>query len=288
MKLRRETSAGFSVGELLICAGMTMLLLGASFTTLASLQRTFTAADNYFATHIQQIRMVDYLSRDVKRSTAVTTSADRISVTCSIPAYVVNSGEADALSDSTKIGIRRTPAISFNGNGAVVDYGRSVTDAVTTQSSTTLTSATAKFTSADVGHTLIGNGYIKPGTTIQSVTGASSCVMSQPALQTGTSISVTVVAAPATVVYSLNNQSILRSENGVPTTIAQSTDSLIPDTTDVEQANTEYAITNVTFLPSFALGTVDGTTEHGQQSLKNKRNGTAVYATSYLRNKRRG
>jgi hypothetical protein len=56
-------------------------------------------------------------------------------------------------------------------------------------------------------------------------------------------------AATTTVVYSISGSSILRTENGVVTTIASSTDQLVPQSTDVELANTEYATTSVTFLP---------------------------------------
>ena len=64
---------------------------------------------------------------------------------------------------------------------------------------------------------------------------------------------------------------------GVVTTIASSTDQLVPTSTDVELANTEYANTSVTFMPIF--------TSNGSSA---SRTGTSLYATAYLRNKRRG
>jgi hypothetical protein len=73
------------------------------------------------------------------------------------------------------------------------------------------------------------------------------------------------------VVYSINGSSILRTEDNVITTIASSTDSLIPETVDIELANTEYTTTAITFQP---LSMAD-------------RNGTVVYSTAYLRNRRR-
>jgi hypothetical protein len=69
----------------------------------------------------------------------------------------------------------------------------------------------------------------------------------------------------------------LRTESGVVTTIASSTDQLVPQSTDVELANTEYASTSVTFMPIF--------TSNGSVA---SRTGTNLYATAYLRNKRRG
>jgi hypothetical protein len=78
-------------------------------------------------------------------------------------------------------------------------------------------------------------------------------------------------------VYQINGLSIVRIENGVVTTIASSTDQLVPQTTDVELANTEYTNSTVTFLPVF--------TSNGVAA---ERTGTTLCSTAYLRNKRRG
>ena len=83
--------------------------------------------------------------------------------------------------------------------------------------------------------------------------------------------------ATSIIVYSINGLSILRTENGTITTIASSTDQLVPETTDVELANTEYTKTSVTFQPMFTSG--------GSVA---QRSGTTVFSTAYLRNKRRG
>ena len=81
----------------------------------------------------------------------------------------------------------------------------------------------------------------------------------------------------STIIYSISGLSILRTENGIVTTIASSTDQLVPLTTDVELANTEYTKTSITFQPIF--------TSSGSPA---SRTGTTVYSTAYLRNKRRG
>jgi hypothetical protein len=84
-------------------------------------------------------------------------------------------------------------------------------------------------------------------------------------------------ATTSTIVYSISGLSVLRTENGVVTTIASSTDQLVPLTTDVELANTEYTKTSITFQPIFTSGGAAA-----------ERTGTTVYSTAYLRNKRRG
>ena len=84
-------------------------------------------------------------------------------------------------------------------------------------------------------------------------------------------------ATTSTVVYSISAMSILRTEAGNVTTIASSTNQLVPQTTDVELANTECAKTTITFQPIFTSG--------GSVAAQS---GTTIYSTAYLRNKRRG
>lgn len=199
---------GFTLNEMMIALATSAVVLGATLTSSISLQKSFNAIDNYFATHMQQIRIVDYLSRDVKRGLIVTTSADLQTVTISTPNYIIQPGDPEAIADPTLAGTPRTPTIVYTPSGPQVNYG---------------------------------------------------------------------TANPTTVVYSISGLSILRTENGVVTTIASSTDQLVPKTTDVELANTEYTKSTITFQPIF--------TSNGSEA---QRSGTTICSTAYLRNKRRG
>jgi hypothetical protein len=347
---------------MLICVGIASVLFTAIFSATVALNRSYAAANDYFSTHLQQIRIMDYLARDVKRSFSVTTSPDLKTVTCIMPNYIVQTGDPEAVTDATTVGIRRAPTVvtSLNMNKTIVDYGtrmtRKVYDGVTTNGSATLTSATAAFTSADVGNPITGTN-IPAATTISGYTSATSVTLSQNAtgsgspttfkiygdgnrtvidavtthgsttltsatayftaadvgrpvtgttLSAGTTIisvqsatSATISAAainptdylgarisPYTsrvtiggtvVVYTVSGNTITRTENGVLTTIASSTDQLLPNTTDWQQSNTEYTSTTVVFQPFF--------TQNGSNAQKA---GTTVYATAYLRNRRRG
>lgn len=202
-----QRTAGFTVAEMLVSVSVGTIILAAAIACSVSLQKSFAAADNYFATHIQQVRVVDYLSRDVNRGFSVTTSADLQTVTISVPNYIIQAGDPEAVGNSSLIGTPRSPTVSYASGAAQINYGTST----------------------------------------------------------------------STVVYSLNNSSIVRTENGAVTTIASSTDQLIPQTTDVELANTEYTSTAVTFMPTFTMS--------GSSAA---RAGTSMYGTAYLRNKRRG
>jgi prepilin-type N-terminal cleavage/methylation domain-containing protein len=200
-------TAGFTLCEMLVSVAVSSIVLAAAVASGVSLQKSFSAADNYFATHMQQVRIIDYLSRDVNRGLIVTTSVDLQTVTVNVPNYIIQAGDAEAVANPSLIGTPRSPTISYASGSLQINYGTST----------------------------------------------------------------------STVVYSINNSSIQRTENGAVTTIASSTDQLIPLTTDVELANTEYASTAVTFMPTFTMS--------GSPAA---RTGTSLYSTAYLRNKRRG
>lgn len=198
---------GFTLTEMMVAMAASAVVLGATLTSSTSLQKSFNAIDSYFGTHMQQIRIVDYLSRDVKRGLIVTTSANLQTVTITTPNYIIQAGDPEAIINPALIGTPRTPSVVFTASGPQVNYG----------------------------------------------------------------------ATTSTIIYSISGLQILRTENGVVTTIASSTDQLVPLTTDVELANTEYAKTSITFQPIFTSGGAVAS-----------RSGTTVYSTAYLRNKRRG
>jgi prepilin-type N-terminal cleavage/methylation domain-containing protein len=198
---------GFSLIEMMVTIAISSVALGAVLTSSISLQKSFNAIDAYFGTHMQQIRIVDYLSRDVKRGLVVTTSADLQTVTVTVPNYLIQAGDPEAVANPDLVGTPRTPTVAYTPSGPQVNYG----------------------------------------------------------------------ATTSTVVYSINAMSILRTEDGNVTTIASSTNQLVPKTTDVELANTECAKTTITFQPIFTSG--------GSVAAQT---GTTIYSTAYLRNKRRG
>jgi len=279
MKLSNlRNQKGFTLSEMLIAVSIGAVALAATISASVGLQKSLNAVDNYFTAHVQQIRIVDYLSRDVKRSYIVVITGSPQTVTCTIPNYIIQSGDSDY--NGSNAGSRRTPTITTSANGIIVNYGArtvtTVTDAVTTSGSTSLTSASAQFTSSDVGTSIAGAG-IPPGTTIQSLVSATNVTMSNSATATASGVEATIGAS--TVVYSVSGQSIRRTEISALTTIASSTDNLLPASVlqNILLTNTEYLTTSITFLPIFTSG---GATA--------ERTGTTIYSTAYLRNKRRG
>jgi len=206
MKLTHHShQSGFTLAEIMMAMAIAVVIFAAIITASLAMQKTFNAVDNYFATHIQQVRIIDYLNRDVKRALICTVSADQQTVTLTIPKYIIQSGDAEAISNPSLVGAMRSPTLSTTTS--LVNYGTTT----------------------------------------------------------------------STVVYSINGASILRTEDGAVTTIASSTDQLVPSSTDTQLTNTEYSTMAVTFHPIFTSGNV-----------ADERTGTTVFSLAYLRNKRRG
>ena len=276
MKPARLHDQGFTLIELMFAVAVGALMMAALVAAAVCLHRSFTAVDNYFASHVQQVRIMDYLSRDVKRSYIVTTSTNLQTVTCIIPNYLVDNGGNQPT--------RATPTLSLVGNKVVANYQASTVNNVTiTQGSTNLTCpglalVSSHFSNSNVGQSVVGTG-IPPGTTIESVSSSSQATMSKAASTTNSSATVTI-GALTNVVYSVVNQAIQRKENGGLTNIAASADNLIPVTSNVELLNTEFTQSTVSFLPQFARGS--------QAFFADERAGTTVFSLTYLRNRRRG
>ena len=193
----------FTLAEMLIAMGIAVAIIAVTLTTSVGLQKSFYSIDNYFGTHMQQIRIVDYLARDVRRGLSVVSSVDKHTVTVNLPRYIIQAGDADAT--GSNIGTPRAPSLAVVNRDYNVNY-----------------------------------------------------------LPTSTS-------SPSVVTYTISGSSILRTEDNVITTIASSTDNLLPETVDIELAYIEYTTTAITFKP---LSVAD-------------RTGTVVYSTAYLRNRRR-
>jgi hypothetical protein len=192
--------------------------MAAVLTSSVALNKSFAAVDAYFSTHVQQIRVIEYLTRDVKRSTIARISNDAKTVYCWTPKYIIRSGDLDATT-SDLVGTRRTPTVTRGGSGYEVNY------------------------------------YSE----------------TSPNGPSGTSTN------NSAVVYSISGNSVLRTEDGVVTAVASSTDQLVDQVTDVALANTSYLSSVVTFLPIFTASNPTAS-----------RAGTTVYSTAYLRNIRRG
>src|SRR5207247_1643830 len=131
MKPAHLQNQGFTMIEIMLAVAIGSLMLAATMAASICLQRSFNAVDNYFSSHVQQVRIIDYLSRDVRRSYIVTTSTDLQTVTCIIPNYLVDNGSNQPT--------RATQTLSLVVNKVVANHQAStVNNVTTTQGSTTV------------------------------------------------------------------------------------------------------------------------------------------------------
>ncbi|WP_189170358.1 IPT/TIG domain-containing protein [Pilimelia anulata] len=106
------------------------------------------------------------------------------------------------------------PQVSLTAAGAYASIAaRTVADGATTNASTTLTSATANFTSADVGMSLAvaSNTQVPAGTTITAVNSATSVTLSAAATATATGVSTTIGPRQAPSVTTVNGNTAITS-----------------------------------------------------------------------------
>jgi Tfp pilus assembly protein PilW len=229
MKLAASAkTTGFNLSSMMIAMAIGSMILAVTLTSSIALQKSFNQIDNYSATHMQQVRIIDYLARDVRRGLSVISSVDLQTVTISVPKYIYQANDPD-LPSASKIGTPRPPRRDY------VSGSSSQTDP-----------------NINYGNQTVGTAnYVGVSTVIYCISNSAGTDCNPSGGTPG--------------------KSILRKQDGVITTIAFSTDNIVPSTTDIELANTEYTTTAVTFQP---ISVAD-------------RNGTVVYSTAYLRNRRR-
>ena len=114
MKSGYNGRQGFTLIEMLLAVSVGSLMLAAIVAASVCLQKSFNAVDDYFDSHLQQVRIIDYLSRDVKRAYIVTSSTSPQTVTCILPNYLVDNGGNQPT--------RATPTLSLVGNKIVANY----------------------------------------------------------------------------------------------------------------------------------------------------------------------
>src|SRR6201987_3585410 len=131
MKLKLSLKRlAFTLPEMSVALAASSVFFGATLTSSTSLQKSFNAIDNYFGTHMQQIRIVDYLSRDVKRGLIVTTSLDLQTVTVTVPNYIIQAGDPEAVANPSLVGTPRTPTIAYTASGFQANYGSTTSSVV--------------------------------------------------------------------------------------------------------------------------------------------------------------
>src|SRR6478752_2776054 len=84
----------YTIPDILVGASVCAVLAGGMFTTISALRKTARASDHHAQSQIQQARLVDYISRDLRRALKVSVDtyegSERLNLT--IPDYYDPSG----------------------------------------------------------------------------------------------------------------------------------------------------------------------------------------------------
>jgi prepilin-type N-terminal cleavage/methylation domain-containing protein len=112
--MRRRAQAGRAGGFTLVEIMVAMVVYSTLFAALAAgvvaLQRSFSATEKYSRSVSEQLRILDYVARDVRRASAVTITQYSKKLDLTVPDQYANAGTSRTF---------RTPSVSM----AAVTYG---------------------------------------------------------------------------------------------------------------------------------------------------------------------
>lgn len=87
-------SGGFTLAELMLSIAIGSVVCAVSMTGIVFLQKSYAATEQYALSMSDQMRVLHYLSMDLRRSTDVTIDSVNKSLTLTLPAYYVyNAGD---------------------------------------------------------------------------------------------------------------------------------------------------------------------------------------------------
>lgn len=120
--------AGYTLVEVTVAAGVFMMLSAAIVSGVVALQRNFTNTGDYAVNHATQLRISDYIARDLRE--AVNFSQTVTATDCIITMDVPNYYDPTKLDSATKKPTPRDPTL--NADGTVTYQSGTGATAVTT------------------------------------------------------------------------------------------------------------------------------------------------------------
>ena len=70
--LSSSRSRGYTLAEMLVASAVCGVLTAGMFTTITALRKSSTASQHHAQSQVQQARLIDYMSRDLRRAFKVT------------------------------------------------------------------------------------------------------------------------------------------------------------------------------------------------------------------------
>ena len=112
LSLKRLTESGATLVEVVVASAITVTLAGILAVGLVTVQRTFAASEHHASSQTAQLRIVDYIARDLRRALTVTARAGGNGLDLTIPDYYTSA--------DPRVATPRDPQITTGGD---VVYG---------------------------------------------------------------------------------------------------------------------------------------------------------------------
>lgn len=113
---RRLAIAGFTMTELLVASGLSVMLLGGMMSGALALQRGYSAARHQIMCQEDQMRVMDYITRDLRRATNVAISNQNRLLTLTLPDQV------DLAESTLRLPSIVNGAVQYGNTPATVSY----------------------------------------------------------------------------------------------------------------------------------------------------------------------
>jgi type II secretory pathway pseudopilin PulG len=112
--------AGLTLLELLFATSITGVMVGGLLVGAVLIQRSFTASRHYLDAQAAQVRLIDYMSLDLRRALTVSTSENQLSLT--IPDFYSSDGEprTPRIQGSSAVYGSSAPKISYYKAGSTI------------------------------------------------------------------------------------------------------------------------------------------------------------------------
>ncbi len=114
----RSTTSGMTLVETLVASTIVSLAIGSMYVGSMALQKSFRAAQHYSSTHAAQLRVLDYVSLDLRRAFAVKQSNKEI--TMLIPDYYDRTNPSNIKARHPRV--EKGRIVYGNANGVKVRY----------------------------------------------------------------------------------------------------------------------------------------------------------------------
>lgn len=148
-------SAGFTLVEMMVSAGIASLILGAMVLGAAAFQNVFFATNEYYKSTADQMRVMDYIGRDIRSAVNGTVGSNGQTLSVVLPDYI------DPATNQPRLPTVKSGTSAYFGQPtATVSYAGSVGDSVTVAYTTSGNQITRNKTIVRSGTTSTANAVI--------------------------------------------------------------------------------------------------------------------------------